>query len=236
MARYARDFGLILEGRSDNAVIKQILYSFFENPNLKINGIVPPQDATDAALSKLPAGWGNVKAHLENEDDFFSNFETAQYIVIQIDSDCSAEYGVPHHNPAEGREKTVEELVRDITAQMITWIGPNNYELVRDRVIFAVSVHEIECWLLPIYFLNEKAKRGKTKGCTSTLNTVLSDREGFYIDGKNYDHYATMAEHYKKRKDLMRLGPSNPSLAIFLNSLEKYCKDVPPQSRIGDSV
>lgn len=221
MGQYAKDFGLILEGRSDHAVIKRILLSFFQNPDLVINGIVPAQDATDASISQLPTGWGNVRGHLQNEDDFLSNFETTEYVVIQIDSDRSPEYGVPHHHPTEEREKTVEELVEDIILKLIEWIRPENYKEVKGRVIFAVAVHEIECWLLPIYFENKPASYGKTVNCINTLNTVLPAKEGFYIHEKNYHHYEQMALGYRKKKDLLRLGPRNPSLAIFLEKLEK---------------
>jgi hypothetical protein len=220
MGGYPKDVGLILEGQSDHAVVKRILLSFFEDPDLVISGIVPAQDATDDALSQLPAGWGNVKAHLEDQEKFFANFATTEFVVIQIDSDCSAAYGVPHQHPTEGRPRTPEELSLAITAKMIEWIG-EDYAEVKDRVIFAVAVHEIECWLLPIYFENIPAKRQKTTGCLNALNEGIQGKEDFYINEKDYFHYEAMAKHYKKRKDLIRLGQLNPSPSHFLTSLER---------------
>ena len=139
MTNYPNDFGLILEGRSDHAVVKQILASFFEGSSPYINGIVPEQDATDASLSTNPVGWGNVKAFLQSKK-FLMNFQTTAVVVIQIDTDRSEDFDVPHNHPSEAREKTVGELVNDVIEKLIEWIRPENYALVKDRVIFAVAV------------------------------------------------------------------------------------------------
>jgi hypothetical protein len=212
---YTRDFALVTEGFSDQVVIAELLYSFFENGDLLIKGEQPNEDETDRDGGPPPAGWGNLKNHC-SDPDFMAHFSTTRFVVIQIDTDKSDEYGVSHRGP-EG-EISLENLVENVRAKIIEWIGQAKYEKVADRIVFAVAVNEIECWLLPIYYSNNKAE--KKAGCFNTLNEALKKQEKFYLNQKSSEYYEQIMKGYGKRKDLLKLGPKNPSLAIFLQELD----------------
>ena len=63
-----------------------------------VSSIQPLYDATDK--SKATGGWGNLLDYLRSEA-FQQTFQTSKYVIIQIDTDKSEEYGVPK-NDASG--------------------------------------------------------------------------------------------------------------------------------------
>ena len=146
---------------------------------------------------------------------FQLTFQSCDYVIIQIDTDVSEEFGVSHRH--EGAELSLELLIDRTISKIIEWIGPEFYALVQDRIIFAIAVHQIECWLLPIYFTDKK--RHKTTNCIDTLNQVLPQREGFSIHAKEYRYYEKMSKNFLKRKELMRYAPHNASLDVFVGKL-----------------
>ena len=87
-----------------------------------------------------------------------------------------------------------------------------------DRIIFAISVHSIECWLLPIYFNTQHQKAGKITGCLDTLNKILIKQEGFSIHEKEAAYYVKIAK--KLRKQINDIYTLNPSLRIFVENIK----------------
>lgn len=211
------DFGLVTEGITDQVVIRSILNGYFhEMEELVITERQPQVDVTDRARATNSGGWGNL-VHYCQSDDFRESFQFIRYIIIHIDTDQCDTYGVSRRDSSG--ELSVSALVEKTTKKIVEWIGEEFYSLVRDRVIFAISVHEIECWLLPIYFTDRK--REKTVGCIGTLNQVLPKREGFSIHAKEYRYYEIMSRPFLKQKELDKLYPHNPSFALFVQQLEK---------------
>jgi hypothetical protein len=211
------DFGLVTEGESDQVVIERILFGFFENPDLLVTQHHPRRDET--FKDKTTGGWGNLIEYLKSTA-FQRTFEEVQFVIIHIDTDKSEEYGVSKRD-ANG-ELTVEALIDRTTLKIIEWIG-DFYFGMRERIIFAISVHEIECWLLPLYYSD--SKRSKTTGCINTLNQILPQKEGFSIHAKEYRYYEKMAKPFLKRKELNKCFPHNPSFAVFVSKLEQIRLD-----------
>ncbi len=212
-------FGLITEGITDQEVITNILFGYYDNPDLDITELQPLKDETDSKKSANFGGWGNLLEYCKSKK-FREAFQAISYIIIQIDTDICEEYGVPKNEA--GKTLSPEELVSKVTEKFIAQIGIDFYEKVAERIIFAVSVHSIECWLLPIYFPNDKAKKGKTVNCLDTLNLALSKKESFTIDKshKNFDYYAKISTIFSKNKELKKYYPHNPSFAIFIQKLD----------------
>ncbi len=117
----------------------------------------------------------------------------------------------------EGDELAPNELIERVKLAIISQIGDDFYQKVQSQILFAIAVHSIECWLLPLYFKDKK--REKTKNCLGTLNQALNRTEGFTIDSKNPAYYRKVAEPYSKRKTLMQLQSHNPSLNRFVAEL-----------------
>ena len=88
-----------------------------------------------------------------------------------------------------------------------------------ERIIFAITVHTIECWLLPLYY--DDANKSKFKGCLDRLNLALNRREGFTISAKTPEYYDSISRKYLKQKTLMSKYGDNPSFKIFIEELVK---------------
>jgi hypothetical protein len=103
---------------------------------------------------------------------------------------------------------------------LITQIGKSIYEQYRDKFIFAISVHSIECWLLPT--VSKTTVHSKTVNCLGALNNELQRHQGFTIDSdnKNPKYYRRISEVYKKHKKLQERYMNNPSLKIFVESVQ----------------
>lgn len=89
------------------------------------------------------------------------------------------------------------------------------WEQYGEKIIFAISVHQIECWFLPIYFKTKIQKAAKITGCIDTLNEVLPRQEkGLYIKGKDLDYYRRISKHFRKK--ILDIYHLNPSLKAFV--------------------
>ncbi|ACU59710.1 hypothetical protein [Chitinophaga pinensis] len=109
------------------------------------------------------------------------------------------------------------------TVNHSTTFGSQKYELFRDRIIYAICLEEIECWLLPIYF-DDKIKAA-TNNCTHKLNLKIKEKPGIYIDKHNKSNmtpnYWKLSKLYMKNKFLMTNAYHNPSLGVFIDMLKE---------------
>lgn len=218
------EFGLVTEGITDQIVLENILYGFFNDKDLPIDPLSPLRDATDEDKATTNSNWLEVFEYCKS-----SKFKEAvvikDYVIVQIDTDVlrtnnvSKEYQMSFKHE-DGKEFSVEEIVEAVKNKLIETIGEEFYRQFQAKIIFAISVHSIECWLLPIYFKTQKKKAGKIENCLNTLNEALKKSKLFYIDNKEPKYYRAIAEKYKKNKILMDSNKFNPSLKIFIEDLQ----------------
>lgn len=214
-------FGLITEGITDQIVIENLLYGFFNSYDVEITELQPLKDATDENLATTNANWHKVFEYCKSsffkgamsQDDF--------YAIIHIDSDVflgdsvSKEYSVETRN--EEGELSTEILLENIVNKFIETIGEAYYEFIQEKIIFAIAIHSTECWLLPLYFSN--SKKGKVANCLKTLNEELSKKYKFTIDSKKPAYYRKASKDWRKHKILMKKFHHNFSLKVFINNL-----------------
>ena len=212
-------FALITEGITDQIVIENILYGFVGDLEIDINPLQPLRDETDENRTASPGNWHKVLEYCSS-DRFKDALQFNDFIVVQIDTDVCHDYQVSDRDE-EGNELSVEDMTERIQLFLIQRIGPEFYEKYRARILFAIAVQSIECWLLPLLYTD--AKRGKTKGCLDTLNRALVKQKSYAIDSQNKrpDYYRIVSDPYSKHKKLMELYKYNPSLNTFVRSLEK---------------
>lgn len=214
-------FGLIGEGITDQIVIESILISYFSNPDLITNPLQPLRDATNDAIALNDGNWHKVLEYC-GSTVFEESFLSLDYVVIQIDSDVFISENVPekYRNILSSADDH-ETVIHKVKAILIQSIRKDFYDLYQEKIIFAISVHAVECWLLPIYYPTEKAKTAKVTGCLDMLNRVLPQQEGFYIDSKNPKYYQKIAKRIikMKKKEFDNYAILNPSLSVFTSSL-----------------
>lgn len=210
--------GILSEGRTDQKVIEQVLLGFFERADaLEINPFFPP-------IVPLPGepeegGWTVLKRRLQ-DGHHRQALQFNDYLVIHIDTDVCEEvgYGVTRRDSSTGRDLEPVALRQAAVARLVEWLGADFYAKYRDRLLFAVAVDTIECWLLPL-LEDQKAKQRKTTGCGAAADAALT-RAGRETLGKDkLRRYEAEASPYRTRKTLVTKGLLNPSLRAFLDEL-----------------
>lgn len=209
-------FGLIVEGVTDHVVLENILIGYFNDPDLsmQIRYLQPLRDATDALQGF--GGWYNVFEYCKSTV-FKEAFIQNDYLVIQIDTDCSHKehYDVPQLS-GETIEQFIERIIAKFVKLFLNSFGEEFYKMYQSRILFAVSVDEIECWLLPLYYTDKT--RTATNNCLHKLNQSLGKLKKDTINPSRKDAkiYEKLSRDYCKTKILKASYPHNPSFNYFV--------------------
>ncbi|MCP4219042.1 MAG: phage tail protein [bacterium] len=216
-------FRLIAEGITDLNTLDMILSIFYNDPKLEVEYLQPKPDATDRSKQGGGGGWGLVLNYLQSET--FTEALTPPYndcdffIVIQIDTDVSQDFGIPHYEA--GSDVPPQELFDMVKEKLIAEMDQELYRLHKERFIFAICIHSLECWFLPL-FCKDKSKKTRTKNCLEHLNRELKASKKhppISPEGKKPRLYEKMARGFKNHKTLMKRAAENPSFKIFIDSL-----------------
>src|SRR5690606_33613384 len=136
-------------------------------------------------------------------------------------------YEVSRRDPSTGTQLDANQLREAAKACVIEWMGADFDEKYGHRVLFAIAVDTIECWLLPL--LEDKpAKQRKTTGCEAAANAALRRAGRDALGKETLRRYEDEAAPCRKRKTLMTRGPRNPSLAAFLAELTERSIELQP--------
>lgn len=107
-------------------------------------------------------------------------------------------------------------LVSKVAGKLREIIGPEDLASYGDKIIFAICVREIECWLLPLW---DTAKASKREGCANAVDRALG-KKGEAPLNKDPERYRSASKEYSRHKELLAKGPKNPSLKLFLEELK----------------
>ncbi len=210
-------FGIIAEGPTDQIVIENILLGYFQDQEDEpaVHPVQPPRP-----LTETPAGWGHVFKSLERKD-YEGALQYNDYLVIHIDTDVQEKPGfdVPRRDGA--KELSVSDRVDRVIARLKQDIDAEFYQANAHRILFAIAVDEIECWLLPLLYGDKKA--AKTTGCLESANQALrkANQNALSSGEKKFPRaYEEASKGYRKRKTLIDLHDKNPSLELFIKQLD----------------
>lgn len=208
-----KKFGLICEGPTDKPVIKNTLKGYFSinNPNRYIFELQPPADITDG-------GWRNLLLYLSSER-FQDDIENQDFVVIQIDTDVSHDFGVIHHDN-NGNVLTTENLIEKVIAFLISKINEKEqtaYAYYADKIIFAISVHSIECWLVAYYV--EETETDKYSCKAILQETKLPDRIQFSKKIRSRCH-EKLSEVFTDKNTIQTVAQKDPSFNHFIGQLQ----------------
>lgn len=209
-------FGIIAEGPSDQTVIENILLGYFHEQEEEpvINYIQPPHPMLETA-----AGWTNVFNSLRRKD-YEGALQYNDFLVIHIDTDVQEEPGFDVPRRVDGNELTVSERVEKVIQRLKNEIETDFLTANSHRILFAIAVDTIECWLLPLLYNDKKA--AKITGCIEAANRALrrAGRNGLSAgENKFIAAYEEVSCEYRRRKTLMDCHDKNPSLKLFINAL-----------------
>ena len=206
-------FALACEGITDQIVIENILCGFYkdyDDLDEEIQPLQPPYDTTTQKQKEGEFGGWEMLLEYLSEKRFRDDVLNSDCIIIQIDTDISEHpnFNISHYGLSR------EELIGKVIERLVMQIDSKTtfYNEYKEKIIFAISIHALECWVLPLYktYSNEKIT-----GCYETLK-----RESTKIKvEKTYNTYDKLTQDFLKYKKLMKIVPKNSSLQIFINSL-----------------
>jgi len=207
-------FGLACEGVTDHAVIENILCGFYNDKNLK-NEISVYQPLFDKTQQKQLdgefGGWEELLKYLSTKR-FRESVINTKYMIVQIDTDISEHinFGVSQY------ELSIEELIIRVIERLIAQIDMKRefYQEHKYKIIFAISVHSLECWILPIY------KNYKNEKIVSCFNALQRESQKIKVL-KNYNSYNKLSREFLKHKRVINIASKNSSFQIFLDKLPK---------------
>ncbi|MDP1666712.1 MAG: hypothetical protein Q8L79_16505 [Methylobacter sp.] len=210
-------FALITEGITDQITLETILYEHYDS-DLEITSIQPIRDATDESRQQDSGGWEKVFEYC-TLPDFQDSFLFNEYVVIQIDTDCAEHVNFGVAITDNGKDRPQIDIINDVINLLISKIGEDVYSEYKERILFAISVHSLECWYLPL-FETLRAKQSRSKNCAGHLCIAVAKRNIFYK--KEYEVYKNLAKAFKTKNAINQCIKLNESFGIFIRSLPKF--------------
>ena len=195
-------FARIAEGITDQKVIDNILVGYFNDHDVNVNWLQPSKIGKSG-------GHGNVTNYCRSHK-FKAAFDRNEYVIIHIDTDISPKLGVSHQDE-NGQPLSPDHLIERVIAKFREEIGEDIYNQFANNIIFAIAVHSIECWLLPLCLPERKEE---TDDCMNILKRDLPN-----FKEKDHKYYQNISMEYTNTNSLLKLYPDNPSLKIFIEEL-----------------
>ncbi len=214
------NFGLITEGASEHKIIKHLVSRYFKDEMLIINQI-QPKIVNDR--QETTGGWNEVLKYCEREEINGALIEN-DYIIIQIDTDQSGTkpFSVSHTD-SKGKLKSPEQLLDEVLQKLADLIMPEIRKKHEGKILFAVCIHTIECWLLPLFYDNKH--KSDTSNCLSKLNAELIKKgiHGITNANKNKPNgirsYDAILRGFKKKTDIITASKHNAGFRRFVDAL-----------------
>ena len=216
--------GLIAEGASELRILKHIIGRYLGTEH-DTNEIQPKTNAQGTQI--VPGGWDRVITTFEFENTVKDALVENDYVLIQIDTDQVQTAPFSVNVLDENGQYCKPEVLHQRVSERILNNIPNLIDSERERVILAICISEIECWLLPLYY--NDSKRCKTTGCITLLNQKLSSNKIDPLPNGNKNSqgaqktYNIILKNLKKPKEIEECAQYNYGFYSFINKL-KYIK------------
>ncbi len=213
--------GLIAEGASELRILKHIIGRYLGTEH-DINEIQPKTNAEGTQI--IPGGWDRVITTFEFENTVKDALVENDYVLIQIDTDQAQTAPFSVNVLDENGQYCKPEVLHQRVSERILNRIPNLDESERNRVILAICISEIECWLLPLYY--NDSKRCKTTGCIALLNQKLSSNKIDPLPNGNKNSsgaqktYNTILKNLKKLKEIEECAQYNYGFQYFIQQLK----------------
>jgi hypothetical protein len=215
------NFGLITEGASEHRIIRHIITRYFKDQQPVINQIQPK---IVNEKQETAGGWNEVLKYC-GRDEINGALVENDYLVIQIDTDQSSikPFSISHTDNG-GKPKSSAQLHDEVVQKLSSLIKEDIREKYKGRIFFAICIHTIECWLLPVFYVNKH--KTDTSNCLSTLNVALGKHDIHIITSANKNKpngirsYDAVLKDLKKKGDIEGISQHNIGFHNFINSLK----------------
>lgn len=241
--------GIIAEGKSDRAVIENILCGMFGIDRESIQPIRPSDGTDETDLhkhKKQPDQYSNcalVKEECVQRKkilEFFSSpvDEGERLLVIHVDT---AEIGrddavlqsvrPPKPPPAKKSKKKAQNaatpvvppysdtLRNNVIAEIDGWLQGQ----YKSQIRYAIAIEETEAWVLALYDDEDTVNYHDPK---DALHKFLNRPNGLskqqrirHFNLGDYDRFDELSKGFRRKKTLLEAAANNRSLALFVHSL-----------------
>lgn len=218
------NFGLITEGVSEQNIIIPIVERYLMNCSASCNPYFPK---TLKGKQSETGGWHKV-LEICSSDVIENILIENDFLIIQIDTDQSqtSPFNVSHRLiGSDGIEidKPLESLHKEVVEVLQQRIPTDVWSRYCNKIVFAICIHSIECWLLPAVFSDEN--RSAVNKCLDKLNRGIQRKLNIRpITDKNSVQskktYDAVLRLYKKKKDLKDASQFNHGFKTFIDSLD----------------
>lgn len=211
--------GVICEGHSDRAVIENILKGVADVESSDIIALRPQDLLDETSKSFLKedvefSTWSLVKKECEEKEliEEFLLFEGNEFIVIHLDTAEADEYPVVRP-PKQNHDYCIEMRER-VVSKIDEWIDD---EAIVDKILHAVTIEEMDAWVLTIYYDKSTCSSAKPK---EKLQFELK-KEGI-SSVVDYENYKWLSDNFCKEKKIRKGNylDKNCSLSFFVNEIK----------------
>lgn len=211
--------GLIAEGASELCILKHILGRYLGTEH-DLNEIQPRTDATGTQI--VPGGWDRVIKTFEYENTVKEALLENNYVLIQIDTDYAQTAPFSVNILDDNGQCCPPEVIHQRVKDRILSHIPGLTDEARSRILLAICINEIECWLLPIFYNDNK--RCHINRCVDLLNHRLRMEKIDSIVEKNNakarNTYDTILRKLKKAKDIEACSQYNFGFHFLIEQLK----------------
>lgn len=212
--------GIIAEGVTDQLLLERFLYVLCgtdEKPNITF---------LQPANTQEPGNWDRVLKYVGSER-FRGAFQNVDFVVVHVDTDVCDRFNPPiSRNTTDGEAVEAKTLIAQVRQHLIAEINrnaPEYYNQRSEQIIFAIAVHSMECWLLPLYYDRDNQRR-KTDNCLKSLNEKLSPLKFSIDENAKRKGYETLLRTDKirklKRDAVLQMSQYNPGFQDFVAQTE----------------
>lgn len=186
--------GIVSEGVSDFFILKHIVERYLKEKDVYTIPLKPK--VTSKNKQEGFGTWQGVFDYIKGDDNLIVEAvkEGCEYVVVQIDTDVSSQYGV-ENNPGD-----VQAFWTAIKDKLTRSVHP---DFPKDKLIFAICIQEIECWLIPFVSTIENECQN-TDRCLNIVNRHIRTKGSIDKQNKN-SQQAQRLYHYilgQKKKPL----------------------------------
>lgn len=219
-------FGLACEGPTDQITLENILMGVFEGlDDDEIAHVQPRFDKSDENATRAEGNWIRLVEYLgakRFEDDLAAH----DYLIVQIDTDIAEEV---HANIAikDADDKRLPDatIVKNAVSRLIDAINandPNMYAKYEDKLIFAITINSLECWLINTFIDDDAKVCLHANSCFDDLKALLNDIGGYPRLKKRpiiYDRVSKV--YYETPASLDVLARRDMSFNMFVTRLKE---------------
>lgn len=207
--------GIVCEGISDYRVLKHITERYMRDEDVYTIPLKPKE--TKQGKQDGFGSWQGVLEYIKGEDRMIleAEREGCRYVIVHIDTDVREQYGIPAQFEDE------ETLHRNVMEMLYGYVHP---DFDKSKLIFAIAIHETECWLIS-FLTNDKKQCSKTDACVGVVNHLNKGNGFIDKDNKNAEKaiivYEKILKNKKKAKDIKAASLGNFGFDFFIKSLDR---------------